>query len=364
MFKNYLKIALRNLFKHKAFSCINLAGLAIGMAACLFIFKYVQQETGYDRFWEHSDRIYRVRYDQYQNETLQFQSARTFLGLGPTMREDIPEVENVVRLDKDVVTAYTMESQVKDIQMYWTDSTFFKVFQRRFVYGSASNPFPDIHAAVISQSLAKILFGNGDPQGKRFKLNEGWEFYVSGVFEDLPRSTHMPMEMLIGYPSLFFYMSNFDNATGQLTDRFPDAYRGPSASSANSWRFNNSYTYVLLKKGVSVADLEAKLPDFAKRYTQHLATRGIRCVHHLQSIRSIHLDSHLNREITVNGDKKMVVALGIIAVIILCIAWINFINLTMVRAIERAKETGLRKVVGAQRFEIFQQFMLESFLMN
>ncbi len=362
MLKNYITIALRTLFKHKTFSIINLVGLAIGIAAFFLISAYVQNQMSYDSFWENANRLYRIRLDQYQHDALQFSSAKSYMSLGAVIGE-VSGVEKATRLLKDKVTAYTPDQQVKDVDMFWADSTVFQVLNRSFLFGSADNPFPTRFSAVISQSLATQLYGDKNPYGQQFKLNEGWEFTVSGVFEDIPENSHISMDMLVSIPSLFYYIRNFDNATGQLTHNVPDATE-PPPTAAGTWRNNNTYTYILTNENAPVTEIESALPAVIEKYAGVLAERGIRATLFLQPIGDIHLDSHLDDEIKVNGDKNSLYTMSLIGLIILVIAWINFVNLTVVRAVERAKEAGLRKVAGASRSHLLGQFLFESLLMN
>jgi putative ABC transport system permease protein len=364
LLKNYFKIAIRNLIKHKFFSMLNIAGLAIGMAACLLIFNYVQYEKSYDRFWKNSGRIYRIRHDKFQNGSLQYKNAQTFLGLGPIIRQELPEVENQVRMFKDVVTAYTPDTQLRDADMFWTDSTFLKIFDRPFVSGTGARLFSDMYSAVISQSAARTLYGDADPIGRYFKLNQGWEFYVAGVFTDLPQNSHFRADILIGMPAVYYYMSNFDDRTGKLSHKNPLAYLEPPASAQGQWESNNVYTYILTRPNVDIAALEKKINSLVEKYTQHFIKTGGSTAIILQPIKDIHLNSHLDYEIRPNGDRNSINVLGMIAIVVLVIAWINFVNLTMVRSIERMKETGLRKVIGAGRSQLIFQFVLESVFLN
>lgn len=363
MIKNYLKTAIRNILKNKTFSFITISGLAISIVAFFVITQHVYHQRNFDTFWENSDSLYRISMEQYKNETMQFQSARTLMGLGMVLTEEIPGIQHATRMLKDKVTAYTPETQIKEVKIYFADPTIFQVLPRHIVAGNIQEPFMNIHSAAISQSLARRLYGSQSPIGKQFKLNEGWEFTVSSIFEDIPENSHTDMEMLIDIASLFYYMRNFDNETGQLTQTHPGVGT-PPATEAWTWRVNNAYTYVQLGKNANVKDIEKALPGIVDKYAPFLAEENIHVKFRLQPIQSIHLNSHLENEIEVNSDAKSVSMLYLIGFIILVIAWVNSVNLSLARSMDRYKEIGIRKVVGANRKELIWQFLVETLLLN
>ncbi|TKG92911.1 ABC transporter permease [Puteibacter caeruleilacunae] len=367
MFKNYLLVAIRYIFRNKTISSINILGLAISLASGILILSFVKSEITYDKFWKDSKNIYRITLDQYQNGSLQFKSARNFRGIAESAKQEIPEVIESTTLGKDIITIYTPQEQIQDVNMFWTDSCFFNVFNHSLVHGDINDPFPDVHAAMISEKLAFALFGTTNAVDKRFKLNEGWEFYVSGVFNNPPVSSHFHPDVLIPFSSLIYYMRNFDYTTSELTRQHPKANVLPALSDRLFWNLNhnyNPYVYIKTVPQSNTSTLETKIAATVEKYTTHFNDQQISCKYHLQPIADIHLNSNLKQEIEVSGNKLMVIALAITAIIILLLAWINFINLTLAQAIDRLKETSIRKVLGAQRKEIIHQFLIESILVN
>jgi putative ABC transport system permease protein len=363
MISNYLKTALRNILKNKTFSFITIFGLALSIATFLCIAQYVYHQRNFDTFWKNADNLYRISMEQYKNETVQFQSARALMGLGMVIKEEIPGIAQSARMLKDKVTVYTPDIQIKEIDIFFADSTVFRVLHHNILAGDPQKPFVNIHSAAISQSLAHKLYGNESAIGKRFKLNEGWEFFVSCVFENTPETSHTNIDMLINISSLFYYIQNFNNATGQLTQERPNAGT-PPPTEAWTWRANNAYTYVLLAENADVRSIENTLPDIIDKYAHFLAEENIHVKFHLQPIRGIHLNSHLENEIQVNGDSKSVSMLFIIGLIILVIAWVNSVNLSLARSMDRHKEIGIRKAVGANRSQLLWQFLLETVILN
>jgi putative ABC transport system permease protein len=367
MLKNYFIILFKKIHKTLIISSINITGLAIALASGYIIFQYILKENSYDKFWTKSENIYRISQEQYQNGILQFKSANTYAGVGQALRDNLPEVEYSTILGRDKVTVYTYKTQIQDINMFWTDHSVFKVFDRIFLDGDINNPFPDINAATISGDLSIKLFGTTKSFGKRFKLNEGWEFYVAGVFNDIPPKSHFHADMLIAYESVYYYMRNFDNVNSQLTNNIPDAGKIPGLSSVMHWNPNNTYNpynYIRLSDNANPKAVESKISSVIDEYIGHLKQKNISCNHYLQPIEDIHLNSDLENELEVNGNKSLVSALTIVAIIILILGWINFINQAYTQILERLKEIGLRKAFGATRKEVIMQYLVESFTLN
>jgi len=364
MIENYLKIAFRNILKHRTLSLINILGLAIGLTAFLFIFAHITYEFSYDKFWDKSNDIYRVSYDRYQNGNLTLKSARTLRGMAPVLREQLPEIKGSTELFKDVVTVYNEKNQIQDIQMFVTDSTFSSVFKLDFKDKVAKNPLNDLYSSVISESTALTLFGTTDAVGKWFKVCQGWRFVVNGVYKDLPNKTHLPFDMLLSWKTYYFYFQNWNDTTGTEQIKNPSAQIINPKITSWEWGYNGYYTYILTQPNADARQIESKIANIAVQYTKNITQNDGQAKFHLQPLSSIHLDSNLEFEVKPNGDRKSIVAMAFIALIILIIAWINFINLTMVRAVEHTKSIGLQKVFGATRIQLITRFLIESLLMN
>jgi putative ABC transport system permease protein len=367
MVTNFLKMFFRSIWKHKLYSFINIAGLAVGMSSSILILQYVFHEFNYDSFWKNSDNIYRVSHEQYQNGILQLQSAKTFQGVGEAMLNEFPEVTNQTKFMRDEVMCYTdgNETRLNNQNLYWVDTTFFDVFSMEFVYGSRENVFQNNYSSMISLSAAKKLFGNENPIGKWYKVNEGWSFCVTGVFKDVPENSHINMNFIVSSASLWYYIGNWDNEKGiMIPEEQRTTTRTSQYSDAQQWRYAGYYTYVLCKNNVNPMHIEAKLSSFADKYTKDLINDKGRVKLSLQNIKDIHLSSNLQFELGINGDNDLMITLMLTAFIIMIIAFANYVNLSIVKSMDRAKETALRKIVGADKNQLIKQHLLESFLTN
>ena len=364
MLSTIWKTSFRNILKHKTLSIINIIGLAVGLASSLLIFMHVSYEYSFDRNWDRADDIYRISYNRYQNGNLSFKSARTLHGMAPVLKEKISEVVGSTELFKDVVTVYNETNQIQDIQMFVTDSTFFNVFKLDFIEKQGVNPLTGLYSAVISESAALSLFGTTAAVGKWFKVCQGWRFYVAGVYKDLPSNTHLPFDMLLTWQTYNFYFQNWDDVTGTEVIRNPSAHINNKPVTSWDWGYNGYYTYILIQPGSDPGEIESQIKKIAVDYTQKIIQNDGNTEFHLQPITSIHLNSNLEHEVKPNGDRNSVITLAFISVVILCFAWINFINLTLIRAVEHAKSIGLHKIFGALKKQLLSQFMIEALITN
>ncbi len=350
MLTNYLKIAYRNLLKNKIFSLINILGLAIGMAACLLILQYVRFELSYDDFHQEADHIYRVSYQSYKGGMLESENARTYPAVGAALQADFPEVADFTRLvilGEAVVTHE--QASVRETQIYLTDTSFFHLFSFPMLRGNAQAALEQPFTVLISRSIANKIFGNTDPMNQVIALHSNnldgsASFTVKGVFEDIPANTHLKPQILLSYPTLHEFI-------GKDIDQ--------------SWRWNNLYTYVLLHPNPNLTALNDKLSSIAMQYNEKfLRESDTRWKFFLQPLQDIHLRSDLAHEVEANGSAKSIYFLCVVAVFILIIAIVNFINLSTARAVQRAKEVGVRKVSGASRSQLIFQFITESLVLN
>lgn len=358
------KISLRNIRKHKWLSLINILGLAFGLAASLLLMMHVSHEFSYDRNQENASQIYRISYDRYQNGELSFKSARTLRGMASVLKEKLPEVTASTEILSDVITVYNENSQIQDIRMFIADSTFFSVFKLDFINQKGQNPLTDLYSSIISESAARSLFGTTDAVGKWFKVCQGWRFCVTGVYKDLPTNTHLPFDMLLSWPTYYHYFQNWDNESGTEIIKNPNAHRTNRPITKWSYGYNGCYTYLVTNPGTDPKQIESKIAKIAVDYTKSIIQNDGKADFHLQPITDIHLTSQLENEVQPNGDRNSVYALIFISIVILCIAWINFINLTLIRAVEHAKSIGLRKIVGAMKKQLIAQFLTEALITN
>ncbi len=347
MYRNYLTIAWRNLLRHKAFSAINILGLAIGIAACLLILQYVRFELSYDDFHAKGDRIYRVRQDRYNEGKLSTQWAAGAYAAGNSFKDAFGEIEEYVKMLQrgPMVASYGTE-QFKVEKPMFASEAFFKVFSYPLLSGDPNTALAEPNTVVISKALAEKYFKGQDPLGKSIRLNEKREYKITGVAGDLPPNTHLKFDALLSYITFVKQM-------------------GPDNNPETAWQWDGCLTYLLLKPGTNPNALEAKFPAVVDKLAGEEHKRyNSAAIYLLQSLPDIHLYSNFMGEVEPNGDGNAVYLLLGIAFFIVVIAWVNYINLATARAINRAKEVGIRKVAGSFRGQLIRQFLLESALLN
>ncbi|MBC7828347.1 MAG: ABC transporter permease [Chitinophagaceae bacterium] len=344
MIKNYFKTAMRNLFKHKIFSMINIFGLAIGIAACLLILQYVRFELSYDNFHEKSDRIFRVQQDRFNEGKISTQWAAGAAGIGLAAKQEIPEVESFAKLTKTGGVLNYDNKKFREEKMYFANDDFLPMFSYTVVKGKSRGALAEPNTAAITVSAAKKYFGSEDPLGKTISRNKREVYKITAVVSDMPVNTHLKFDVLLSFATFV-----------KLTS--------PEAETKFDW--DGFYTYLLLKPGSDPKTVETKIAKLVeKRIGAGMKQTNEAVVYHLQPVRDIHLYSNYMMEAEVNGNGKSVSFLLIISIFIIVIAWINYINLSTARALDRAREVGIRKVMGSYRFQLIRQFLLESFLIN
>ncbi|HEY9006991.1 MAG TPA: ABC transporter permease [Ohtaekwangia sp.] len=354
MFKNYLTLAFRNLLKRKLYSFINIAGLAIGVAVCLVILKYVDFELSYDNYHQNAPNIYRTVTSSYTNG--EFRSAGPLSGYaqGPLLVQDIPEVKTYVRthpmyggavISNNASAGEPLRFHEENIQ--FVDSTFFDVFTYQSIAGNPATALDKPNSMVITKTTAKKYFNNEDPVGKTMTISGGWadgDYQVTAVIDDVPENSHFPFDFLLSFQNI---MQN-----GQYKND-------------NGWGWYNFVTYIELQPGADHKEVEKKLPAFIQKYQgKDLAESNSKQVLTFQPVRDIHLTPGFNNESSATMSVNTIYFFVIISIFILAIAWINYINLSTARAIERAREVGIKKAIGAFRTQLMSQFIFESVLVN
>ena len=343
MFKNYLKIALRNLLKHKTYSFLNVIGLTIGMACCLLIFLFVRNELAFDRFHEHAERIYRVVCArQWDGNVLK--GANSPVPLGPALEQDFPEIENAVRFWRAFQPIISHQNNhFREGKFYFTDPAVFSMFSFTLLKGDPQTALMAPHTVVITAMQAQKYFGDGDPIGQTLAYrgypgNGNLEFTVTGVLRDLPGNTHFDFDFLA-------------SLQGIETER-------------NNWgSFKPIWTYVLLPENYPPEQLENKLPGFVDRYLRSRWSENVSLNLHLENLVDIHLYSSFSGGFKPNSDIVYIYLFSAIGFFILLIACINFMNLSTARSLTRMKEVGMRKVLGARRSQLAKQFMGEAIIL-
>jgi putative ABC transport system permease protein len=344
MIKNFFVTALRNLAKHKVFSFINIFGLAIGIAACLLIMQYVRYERSYDAFHQKGDRIFRLQQNRYNEGKLSTQWAAGSAGVGNAVKAAIPEIESVAKLEETGGVVSYGNEKFRVEKIFFATDAFLPMFSYRVIQGKAAGALAEPNTAVITESTARKLFGREDALGKVISRNKKEDFKVTAIVADLPQNTHLKFDVLLSFPTLV-------NALG------------PDVETTFNW--DGFFTYVLLKEGADAKKTEAKIAQVVEeKVGKEYKERNEAVEYKLQPLKDIHLYSNYMMEAEVNGDGKAVKFLLIISIFIISIAWINYVNLSTARSLDRAREVGVRKALGSQRLQLIRQFLFESLLVN
>ena len=346
MFKNNLVITIRTLLKNKVFTAVNIFGLAVGMAACFAILQYVRFEMSYDRFHKNADRIYRVilEIDHVRHRAANHSAA------GPALKRDFPEIVEYARaahqsimITNQIAWSYTDnqgDTKVFNLEnAYFVDTSFLTMFSFPFIYGDPASVLRNPNDVAISRSVSLKFFGSENPLGKELKINSQWPLIVRGVFEDIPENSSMQFDVLVR-----LQLGTFNE----------------------SWVWPGFYTFIKLDSLANAQMLQAKMQDFCNKYLGDIMKKfNWHNNFILQPLTDIHLKSpDLTEERAVPGNIKTVYFLVLIAIFILVIALINYINLSTAKSVEREREVGLKKVVGASRKQLIFQFLFESALLN
>lgn len=344
MIKNFFYVSIRNILRNRFYSVITLLGLSAGLVAFLLIRLYVGYERSFDQFQEKGDRIFRVQQDRYNQGELTNQSVSICAAAGFAIKDNFPGVERLVNiLYSPAVVTY--ETKVfEESHFYFVSKDFFRVFSVPLIEGIDSLVLSRPGTIAISRSTAKKYFGSENPIGKELDYRGVFKFEVTGIFEDFPSNSHMEIDL----------MGSFDTYTNYAGDR-----------ATTSWRWDAYYTYLLLRNKSDAAVIEAALPDLIETQTgDWLRESGQEMKLSLQPLTDIHLFSNFKKEMKVNGNFKMVYYLSLISYFIIIIAYINYVNVATAKSLERAKEVGIRKVLGGYRIQLMFQFLTESFLIN
>ncbi len=344
MLHNYLTIAIRSLLRYPAYTLINVVGLAIGLAACMLILRYVWDELSYDRYHPHADRVYRV-VDDIESAGQTVQTAGSPSGWGPALKRDFPEIELFARVRGTTSVWFIMheENRYYEKKVIWADAALLDMFSIPLVAGNSRTALTEPYSIVISEDMAFKYFGGEDPMGKVLRGDNVWDFTVTGVMRNIPANSHLRPDMIMSL------------VTRDVL--YPD--------SLDDWEFHeNRYTYIRLHENAAPEDLEAQLPAFVERNKTGRFRDSSKVLRpSLQPLVDIHLYSHRDSELEPNGDIRYVALFLIIAFLIPLIACINFVNLATARSAMRAREVGVRKVMGANRSQLLGQFLGEAVLM-
>jgi len=335
MFKNYFKTALRSLWKNKTSSAINIFGLTIGLTCCLLIALYIQHELSYDKFETNGDRIARVIMEyNFEGNSASQKGNFTSVRVAPVLKKTFPEVESAVKMTQSSRVIHYGDKLIDEKKFMYADSTFFHIFSFKLLQGDVHLVLSNSHDVVLTESTAKKYFGNKNPVGKALQVGNDSNLYrVTGIMQDCPTNSQIQCDFVASFSSL--------GITPDAEDTYWDA---------------NYTTFLLLKNKTAINSLQAKLPAFMKKEMQG---QGATVNFYLEPFTSIHLHSDYDSFVP-NNNIAYIYILTAVALLILIIACFTYINLSTARSLERAKEVGIRKVIGAGKTQLFIQFLGES----
>ena len=332
-------MAYRSLLKNKAFSFINIAGLSVGMACFLFIVHYVRFEQSYEDYNSNAENVYRITLDFYKGSEYVVTDCETHPQMGPLLKDKMPEVKDFVRMfSNDGLKEIKVGTQIfLEEGIYFADPSAFNILSLNVIHGDKKSALTEPMQMVLTETIAKKYFGRTDIVGEAIEVRKKL-YHVTAVIADTPPNTHLKFKMLLSHATL----------------------AKEYGYEENSWNGNNEYTYLLMSPETDLTSFNKKLSDFCVTLKDKLETNK----YVAEPIKNIHLNSNKTFEPEVNGNGKVVFFLMIIAGFIILIAWVNYINLSTARAMERAREVGIRKVMGSVKYQLVFQFLSESIIVN
>lgn len=364
--RSNFKIAFRNFLRSKTFSIINISGLALGLACCIIVYLFVRSESGYDSYHKNKEHVYRLTLDveRLSNNDI-WKSATSSILWAPALKKEYPEIVDFARVmpDEDSRTFRVENREFSEVSTVIADKSVFNLFTWNLLNGQSETALAEPNSVVLSQTLAKRFFGEQNPMGRFIETEEQkqngtgepqtvtLQLKVTGVMQDIPFKSHLKPDMLVSFIT--------------LNDLFGEDVTAGSHSDAWYWRGRTVHNYLLLKSETPAAQLEAKLPGFIDKYVgDATSSRGYVYHPYLQPVEGIHLEGNVSSTFEPGGDKQQIVLFSAIALFVLLVACINFMNLSTARSVNRSREVGVRKVVGASRKSLVLQFLSESLFVS
>lgn len=345
MIRNYLRVGVRHLFRHRVFTAINIFGMTVGLSAFVLIAQYIDYELAFDRFHTNADQVVRMMYEKRKNGEVVHASSGTFFGAGDFAQQNFPEVRKVMRFYKwpahTGVVLRTDGRIYNEKNYFFADSTFFELFTSLLVQGEPATCLDDHHSVVLSERASLRIFGTTDVLGKQFdRLDiKDYVLTVTGVFRDLPENSHFDADVIIPFDADW------------------------RSDKKDHWKFPSHWTYLLLDPGTDARSFEAKLNQAIQDEHGDIAEVKEAFVP-VQRLTDIHFEGHASDEIKANGNEVTVYALGIAALAILIISWINYINLESARFLTRIREVGVRRVIGSSTRDLLVQFFIQYMILS
>lgn len=338
-------MAFRSLLKNKIYSFINIIGLSIGIAVFVLIFLFIAHEKNFDQFHVNKNRIFRVQQDRFNQGVRTEHTVGACLAAGPSLKVALPEVSRFVQISKTSPILLYKYQGYKEEHACFASEDFFKIFSFKLTRGVDSLVLKNPFTAVVSRSFAKRIFKGDDPVGKVLSYRGSYDIEITGVYEDMPVNSHMRFNLIISF-------ATFEKKVQKYILGYP-------------WRYDGYQTYIMLHENVDFKRVEVKFQQLIETHTgEWLRQTSQRMMWFLQPLTGIHLHSNFDDELEQNGDYRNVMYLSIVAIFIIIIAWFNYVSLATARSLERAKEVGIRKVLGSYRLQLIGQFLAESLVLN
>ncbi len=361
-----LKVLLRNILKKKFLTSVQIGGLIIGFSIFIFLLVKINYEYSYDNFWKASQSIYRLGLNLKYEDGRVINSAKNFHGSSELLEAEVPGVAAHCNMAPDVITVFYQEKTMQDVNWFWSDTTFFDVFERKFIYKATDHILDDIHGIAISESFAKKLFGSENPLNKEISLNEGWKFLIKGVYEDIPANSHLKIDVIGSYRSLSYYMRNFDNRLQVLIENPNYVSQRTSPYNSDRWSIPmqyRPYCYIRLAQNSSIDRIKSAVQPAMQKVGLPPDLEKSKIDFIFQPITSIHLHSSLDNELMTNGSNLQVNFLIIIGMVVIIVCFVNFLNLSTISTIEDRKSYTIKILNGSPKVNVFKDLLFRNIIL-